>query len=216
MGEKLIFANKGEAFTSSLILAKGLEIEPRSVRSLIEQHITDLEAFGKVCISNAPLETNGGRQKTKIYILNEQQATFVISLMKNTPRVVKFKKLLVKQFFEMREFLQSLAAVNKEYGELSDAVQRFYGDTKPYHFSNEIDMLNRIIFGKTAKEMREVMGLKKGESIRPHLTLEQIQQLDKMQRADEYLLSMNIDYQRRKERLIEYFNSICNNQENSA
>ena len=41
----------------------------------------------------------------KIYLLNEQQATFLITLLKNTNKVVKFKLELVQQFYQMKKLL---------------------------------------------------------------------------------------------------------------
>ena len=59
----------------------------------------------RVTFEMLPFETNGGTQKIKMCNLNEEQATFVISLMKNTRAVIDFKKELVKQFFQMRKFI---------------------------------------------------------------------------------------------------------------
>ena len=44
-------------------------------------------------------------QPERIYYLNEEQATFLITLMRNSKIVVKFKKELVRQFYAMRRFL---------------------------------------------------------------------------------------------------------------
>lgn len=47
----------------------------------------------------------GGATHEKIYFLNEEQATFIITLLRNSKVVVKFKKELVRQFYSMRKFL---------------------------------------------------------------------------------------------------------------
>lgn len=44
-------------------------------------------------------------QERKIYLLNEQQATFLITLLRNTNKVVKFKLELVQQFYQMKNLL---------------------------------------------------------------------------------------------------------------
>ena len=51
-----------------------------------------------------PTESTGGRPE-EIINLNEPQATFLITLLKNTEIVVNFKAELVKQFFQMRKFI---------------------------------------------------------------------------------------------------------------
>lgn len=63
---------------------------------------TDIGDFGTLSVSN--VESTGGRPE-QIYYLNEEQATFVITLLRNSKVVVKFKKDLVRQFYAMRKFL---------------------------------------------------------------------------------------------------------------
>lgn len=46
-----------------------------------------------------PFETDGGVQTRRIALLNEQQATFLMTLMRNTERVVEFKCALVQAFY---------------------------------------------------------------------------------------------------------------------
>lgn len=41
----------------------------------------------------------------ELFRLNEEQATFIITLLKNSKQVVAFKKELVRQFYIMRQFL---------------------------------------------------------------------------------------------------------------
>lgn len=48
--------------------------------------------------------SKGGRPE-RMYYLNEEQATFVVTLLRNSKVVVKFKKELVRQFYTMRKFL---------------------------------------------------------------------------------------------------------------
>ncbi len=100
---ELVKVVHNDVFTDSLIIASGTEIEHRATQQLIKTYKNDIEDFGKVTFQMIPL---GSGQKTKVYLLNEQQATFLISLMKNTKVVVKFKKNLVKQFYAMRQLLQ--------------------------------------------------------------------------------------------------------------
>lgn len=45
-------------------------------------------------------------------------------------------------------------------------------------------MINRIVLGKSAKKFRDENNIEKGQSIRPYLTKEQINQLEAMQKVD--------------------------------
>ena len=202
----MTFNYKDEAFTDSTILAKGAGVEHRAVIQLITTHIDDVSEFGRVTFQMLPFETNGGIQKIKICRLNREQATFVISLMKNTKAVVAFKKELVRQFYQMEKFIKTLVSARKEFPLLTENIKLLYDDPKPYHFSNECDMINRIVIGMSAKQFRLEQGIEKGESIRPYLTDEQINMLELLQKVDVGLLVAFPNYEDRK-RHLEWYKS---------
>ena len=203
---ELTFNYKDEAFTDSTILAKGVGVEHRAVIQLITTHLDDVSEFGRVTFQMLPFETNGGIQKIKICRLNREQATFVISLMKNTKAVVAFKKELVRQFYQMEKFIKTLVSARKEFPLLTENIKLLYDDPKPYHFSNECDMINRIVIGMSAKQFRLEHGIEKGESIRPYLTEEQINMLELLQKVDVGLLVAFPNYEDRK-RHLEWYKS---------
>ena len=201
---ELTFAYKDEAFTDSMILAEGAGVEHRAVIQLISNHKDDLEEFGKVTFQMLPSPDSATGQKMKICRLNEQQATFLISLMKNTKPVVAFKKELVRQFFRMREYIHELVTARHDYPLLTEQIKLVHENPKPYHFSNECDMLNRLVTGMSAKQFREAHGIEKGKSIRPYLTAEQIDLMEKLQKVDVGLLVAVPDFEQRKQFLEKY------------
>jgi len=101
----------GEPYTTSEIIAGGTGMNHRRVRDAIRKYQTELETFGVLGAYQAETPNNqeGGRKATG-YILNEQQATFLLTLLKNTPTVVAFKKELVRQFYAMRALLLERAS----------------------------------------------------------------------------------------------------------
>lgn len=197
----LTFNYKDEAFTNSLIISQGTGVEHRAVIQLTTSHLDDISEFGRVTFQMVPLQTNGGIQKVKMCRLNKEQATFLISLMKNTKPVVAFKKELVKQFYSMERFITALVTARKEFPLLTENIKLIHDNPKPYHFSNECDMINRIITGMSAKQFREAHGVPKGESIRPYLSKEQIDLMDRLQKVDIGLLLAYPDYEQRKRQL---------------
>lgn len=97
-----------------------------------EKYTSDLETFGRVASYQATLDTKGGAQSVVVYRLNEQQAAFLLTLLKNTPVVVAFKKELVRQFYAMRDFIaernssiwQDTRAMGKEIRRMeTDAIK---------------------------------------------------------------------------------------------
>ena len=91
----------GKAVTTSLAIADGTENEHASVIKLVRTYQSDLEEFGRVGFEIAPLETAGGVQQREVATLNEQQSTLLLTYMRNSDIVRRFKKSLVKAFFDL-------------------------------------------------------------------------------------------------------------------
>ena len=104
--DSIVSLKNDDCFTDSKIIAEGTGNKHRSIQRLIETHKESLERFGKVRFEITPSKTNGGIQHMKIYQLNEQQATFLITLLRNNDVVIEFKVRLVQEFFKMREFIR--------------------------------------------------------------------------------------------------------------
>lgn len=116
-------------------------------------------------------------------------------------KALQFKEAYIKRFNEMEKFIRTLVDIRQEFPLLTANIKLLHEHPKPYHFSNEADMLNRIVLGMTAKEFRVANGLNPGESIRPHLTDEQISILDTLQKIDIGLLLAIPDFNQRKRQL---------------
>lgn len=120
-------------------------------------------------------------------------------------KAATFKEAYIKRFNEMEQFIKYLLEARTEFPLLTDNIQLLHEKPMHYHFSNEADLLNRIVLGKTAKQIREEHGLKQGTSIRPYLTTKQIEAIDLLQRVDIGLLVSSPDFQERKRYLEWYF-----------
>lgn len=116
-------------------------------------------------------------------------------------KAAKFKEFYIRRFNEMEKLIFSIVSVRKDYPLLTEAVKMAHETPKPYHFSNEADLLNRVITGQSAKELRKTHDIPKGESIRPYLTQEQIDLMEILQKVDTGLLVSTPDYEQRKKYL---------------
>lgn len=108
---------------------------------------------------------------------------------------MKFKESYIKRFIRAR------VEARNEFPLLTSNIRMLHEKPKPHHFSNECDMLNRIVLGVTNKQFRIAHGVEKGASIRPHLPAEQIDMLDTLQKVDIGLLLALLDYHQRKRQL---------------
>lgn len=113
-------------------------------------------------------------------------------------KAMHFKELYIKRFNEMEHFIKMLMLTRKEFPMLTEQIRFIHKNPKPYHYSNECDMINRIVIGMTAKKFRELNNIPKGESIRPYLTEEQLNSLEKLQIIDVGLMVVEPDLKKRK------------------
>lgn len=73
-------------------------------------------------------------------------------------------------------------------------------ETKPHHYTNEFDMINRIVLGMTAKAYRKTHNLT--GDIRDHITEEQLNHLAYLEKSNITLIDMGWNYEKRKAELI--------------
>ena len=86
---------------------------------------------------------------------------------------------------------------------LTNAIQAAHTDLKPYHFSHESDLINRLVTGYTAKQFKRIQGV---EQVRDGLTVEQVRLMDKLQAQDTSLIELDFSYENRKDLLTKQIN----------
>ncbi|WP_433953633.1 phage antirepressor KilAC domain-containing protein [Curtobacterium flaccumfaciens] len=101
MSEVTISRHDDELVVSSETIADGSGVQHKNVLELISANLADFEEFGRVAFETRPFETAGGVQSRRVALLNEQQATLLMTFQRNTQQVRQFKKSLVRAFFEM-------------------------------------------------------------------------------------------------------------------
>ncbi|WP_254276861.1 KilA-N domain-containing protein [Halomonas sp. 3H] len=78
-------------------------------------------------------------------------------------------------------------------------------ETKPYVFSNEHDLINRIVLGCSAKKCREQHGLLPGASIRDHIKPDEVEAIAYLQHIDAGLVAAGLSFKERQGRLAEIY-----------
>ncbi|WP_264289139.1 Rha family transcriptional regulator [Duffyella gerundensis] len=123
---------------------------------------------------------------------------------------------LVDSFISYREKAKQEAAIQAErdlarveYRPMTNAIKtsrELEGkEVDHYHFSNEANMINRIVLGTTSAKFRKENDIGKAEAIRDYLTAEQIRAITELQRADTVFINMGWDYDKRKAELTTMF-----------
>jgi hypothetical protein len=118
-----------------------------------------------------------------------------------------FKEAYITRFNQMEAFIiERLISTKEVHPALMDAIKGAHDEPKHYHYSNEINMIYRIVLGVDARKYREQNGLPTGTNIKPYLTLEQIKAVEALQRIDVGLHEAGLTFQDRKAKLIENYN----------
>ena len=103
--EELVRVIKNEVFTDSMVVAQGTGNEHHSVTRIIRNYIEDFKEFGEIQFMDLKSINPQGGRPIRIYLLNEQQATLLMTYLGNNEIVRSFKKKLVQQFYQMKKLL---------------------------------------------------------------------------------------------------------------
>jgi len=190
----LVFINsKKEAVCSHVAISTGMKVTQDSSLKLIKQYKSDLEDFGKVRFQNVPLESG---QKQKQFMLNRDQAMFLITLMRNNIQTVAFKKALVKQFSNMEAWIKDRLQSSIEYKVMSatlhDAREIQGKTTGKFNYINEANLVNWAMTGEFKKLDRE------------SLNASEIQLLNDLQTRNAVLIGAGMTRENRKAALSLY------------
>jgi len=110
----LILVKDKTPLTTSLAIAEGTEQQHASVIKLVRKYKTDLKEFGLLGFEIRPrTEGQHGGGDTEYVLLNEPQATLLLTYMSNTPVVRQFKKKLVRAFYDMAEQIRGESRVSR-------------------------------------------------------------------------------------------------------
>ena len=149
---------KAEPYTTSEIIATNTNNQHESIKRLIRKHQLRLEQFGKVGFEIQPLPSG---QKAKVYKLNEQQATLLITFLDNSEIVANFKTLLVKQFYEMRDELTKRninRAIEKPIKKTLNDCIKDWKYTNKHAYSNINRLLIKVATGMSIQELKKSRG----------------------------------------------------------
>lgn len=153
---------KAEPYTTPEIIANNTGTKRKSILDLISRNKEHLERFGVLRFEMAkpPKESKGGRPR-KIYHLNEQQATLLITFLDNTPQVELFKVALVKQFYEMRDELTKRninRAMEKPIKKTLNDCIKDWKYTNKHAYSNINRLLIKVATGMSIQELKKSRG----------------------------------------------------------
>ena len=194
--ELVYMDGKKEPYTTSEIIAECAGIKHHAIQEHIRKQIGRLEHFGKVSFKMRPLQSG---QQAKDYILNEQQATLLITFLKNTEQVANFKTNLVKAFFEMRDEL-SKRYLQRELEKpkrktLTEAIKSW--EKAPKHAYSTLT--NLLLKGATGKNKAQLMQERESENGIDSLTSDELTNYQRLEDMAIAMINLNRGYSEIKE-----------------
>lgn len=188
---------KEEPFTTSKVIAEHGKVQHHALQNMILKFKDDIEEFGKLAFEMRPSKSG---QQEKVYHLNEEQATLLITYMKNTLPVRRFKKALVKQFYQMQKELNGRRVTRQlakqERERLTDTINQLpESPHKQMKYKHYTDLVYKTAFGKTAKQLREEYGMLVKDNLRDRFSAEQNNLVSKLENQVSVLIELGYDYQ---------------------
>ncbi|VXB76564.1 phage regulatory protein/antirepressor Ant [Pseudoclavibacter sp. 8L] len=157
----------GELVVTSQALAEGAGVEHRAVLQLVDNNRADFEGFGPLAFEmrkGQELPQGGFAKSTRVALLNEQQATLLMTYQRNTEQVRTFKKALVKAFYEMareqvpqlpRDYASALRELASSVEARSALEAKVAADAPKVHFADAVAASpTTILIGELAKILR--------------------------------------------------------------
>jgi phage regulator Rha-like protein len=173
----IVRLEKNIPVVSTLDMWEGLDVKHKAIIDLIRKYESMFSELGTLAFQKLK---SGGRP-TPFCFLNEEQATFLITLMKNSEVVVKFKLKLTKEFYRMKKVLSDIASQQQnalwletrnagkiKRREETDTIKKFVeyavaqgSQNAERYYSNISTMQNKALFfyEQKFKNLRDVLNL---------------------------------------------------------
>lgn len=172
----------------------------RVIRELLSEQILDAQI--------EPLKFNYRGQDFDYYELNKRDSIVLAA---------RLSPIFMAAIIDRWEYLEQKELDNKihravrsesklEYKPMTNAIAEAHEEIKPYHFSNESDLINRIVIGMTASKFRKHHDINKTDMIRDYLSIKQLECIVALQRANTVYIEDGLDFQERKDKLTDLFN----------
>ena len=206
MNDYGIFASaKYEAMVDSRFVALYFEKNHQHVMEAIRRLISEDSGY------SSDFRQSNFRQSSYMNEQNKKQPCYVmtrngfsaLAMGFTGPKANQFKEKFIKRFNEMEDQIKYLQSLREQHPQLTAAIQSVHENPKFYHYSNEMDMLNKIVLGMTAKQFREKNHIPADAPIRPYLSTTDAELLNKLQIFDVGFVVAVPDYHQRKQ-MLEY------------
>ena len=197
-----LYERKDIAFCSSLQIAE--EFQKRHDNVLADIRALDCSAeFYKLNFQEIRRTVDlgeGRKRKDPMFLMTKDGFIFLVMGYRGKKAAI-IKEAYIKRFNDYEQYIKNYILNRDDFAPFTQAIMDAHGDPKSHHYTNEINMINRIVLGMDAKHFRELHGLGEIQSIRPFLNHAQAKSIRKLQIEDIRLLYRGFPFLERKHAL---------------
>ena len=195
-----LYERKDKAFCSSLQVAYEFEKRHsdvlRDIRNLDCSEDFYKRNFAQI---RCPLDLGQGRTRQDPMYLMTRDGFMFLCFGYRGDKAAAIKEAYIARFNAYEEFIRKFILSRDEFLPFTRAIEFAHDEPKSYHYSNECDMINRLILGCTAKQYKAAHGIPVDTpSIRPYLAPAQSKAIRALQNEDIPLLYQKVGFQERK------------------
>lgn len=206
-----LYERKDNAFCSSLQVAEEFRKEHKNVLTDI-RNLDCSDGFRELNFQQILRIVDLGQGRTRkdpLYLMTKDGFMYLCFGYRGE-KVAAIKEAYIARFNQYEDFIKKYLMSREDFALFTQAVQDAHNEPQSYHYSNEVNMINRIVLGVDAKHFKLLHGIPADvPSIRPYLTLEQSKAIRKMQIEDIRLLYKGYPFQERKSALTGFYSNLA-------
>ena len=204
MNESGIMADRsGIARVDSRYVAGAFEKQHKNVLQRIAQITSEESGYSKEFteLNFQPNKYKDDRGRKCTCYLMTRDGFVALAMGFTGKKADYFKEQYIRLFNEMEQHIIIMQNLREQCPMLTEALKNMTEDPSPFIYSNEMNMLNKIVLGMTAKQYRQAHGIGDKESIRPYLSPDEAELLDRLQNVDVGLVYSGLSYKERQQKL---------------
>ena len=207
-------------------VANYYEVSKKAINTIIERHRDELETDGIMVLKGEELkefkdkvwylhgeDTKIISNKTTVFTIMTKRAMLRIGMLLTTSPIAKLVRTHLLECEEQVSQEQQIWIAKREAGKIdrkrmTTAIKDYIPDSpsKKWKYPQYTNLVYTVIFGKTAKEMREERGFAKNEALRDSFTGEELRLVDEAETIITALVTLGFGYDYIKEQLINKYN----------
>lgn len=205
----IVFEKSDKPMTDSLIVAEYFGKRHDNILKDVRE-LECSEDFSLLNFEESKRKDERGKYQPKFNITFD--GFMFLAMGYRGKKAAQLKENYIKAFNQMKELIGELKTAKEEFKELSEAIKLAHLDElHSYHFSNEYDLINRIVLGMSTKKYKKANNIPdNAKSIRPFLSAEQVKAITKLEKFDTGLMLTVEKYDDRKQTLTQYYSKISN------